>query len=54
MHWVLGRPEVFLLTTGDVDVLPKLLDAAERFEQRPSDEEMARLVADREMAPLFV
>jgi aryl-alcohol dehydrogenase-like predicted oxidoreductase len=54
VHWVLGRPGVFLLTTGDVDVLPKLLDAAERFERRPSDEEMARLVADREMAPLFV
>jgi aryl-alcohol dehydrogenase-like predicted oxidoreductase len=54
VHWVLGRPGVFLLTTGDVDVLPKLLDAAERFEQRPSDEEMARLVTDREMAPLFV
>jgi aryl-alcohol dehydrogenase-like predicted oxidoreductase len=54
VHWVLGRPGVFLLTTGDVDVLPKLLDAAERFEQRPSDEEMARLVDDREMAPLFV
>ena len=28
--WVLGNPQVFLLTTGDVDVLPKLLDAAER------------------------
>jgi aryl-alcohol dehydrogenase-like predicted oxidoreductase len=54
VHWVLGRPGVFLLTTGDVDVLPKLLDAAERFERRPSDEEMARLVADREVAPLFV
>jgi aryl-alcohol dehydrogenase-like predicted oxidoreductase len=54
VHWVLGRPGVFLLTTGDVDVLPRLLDAAERFERRPSDEEMARLVADREMAPLFV
>jgi aryl-alcohol dehydrogenase-like predicted oxidoreductase len=54
VHWVLGRPGVFLLTTGDVDVLPKLLDAAERFERRPSDEEMARLVADRELAPLFV
>jgi aryl-alcohol dehydrogenase-like predicted oxidoreductase len=53
--WVLGRPGVFLLTTGDVDVLPKLLDAAERFTgERPSDEEMARLVADRELAPLFV
>ena len=31
VHWVLGNPQVFLLTTGDVDVLPKLLDAAERF-----------------------
>ena len=54
VHWVLGRPDVFLLTTGDVDVLPKLLDAAKRFEGRPTDEEMARLVTDREMAPLFV
>jgi aryl-alcohol dehydrogenase-like predicted oxidoreductase len=54
VHWVLGRPDVFLLTTGDVDVLPRLLDAAERFAGRPADEEMARLVADREMAPLFV
>src|ERR687890_1795412 len=35
-HWVLGRPEAFLLTTGDVDILPKLLDAAARFERRPS------------------
>jgi hypothetical protein len=36
-------------------VLPKLLDAAERFSgDRPSDERMARLVDDRGMAPLFV
>ncbi|HKN96463.1 MAG TPA: aldo/keto reductase, partial [Pseudonocardiaceae bacterium] len=54
VHWVLGRPDAFLLTTGDVDILPKLLDAAERFERRPSDEEMAELVARREMAALFV
>src|SRR3954465_1072913 len=39
VHWVLGNPQVFLLTTGDVDVLPKLFDAAERFSQRPSDDE---------------
>ena len=38
VHWVLGNPQVFLLTTGDVDVLPKLLDAAARYETRPSDE----------------
>src|SRR3954451_17806827 len=52
-HWVLGNEQVFLLTTGDVNVLPKLLDAAERFEQRPSDEQMARLVEERGLAPLF-
>ena len=49
VHWVLGNPQVFLLTTGDVDVLPKLLDAAERFDDRPSDEELAAL----DLAPLF-
>ena len=53
-HWVLGRPEAFLLTTGDVEILPRLLDAAERFERRPSDEEMAALAARAEAEPLFV
>ena len=32
VHWVLGRPDAFLLTTGDVEILPRLLAAAERFE----------------------
>ena len=41
VSWVLADPQVFLLTTGDVDVLPKLLDAAERAGERPSDEQMA-------------
>ena len=53
-HWVLGRPEVFLLTTGDVEILPKLLDAAERYEKRPSDEQMDELTRRRDLAPLFV
>ncbi|MBC7859071.1 MAG: aldo/keto reductase, partial [Burkholderiaceae bacterium] len=48
-HWVLGNPQVFLLTTGDVDVLPKLLDAAERFAGRPADDAMSKL----DLAPLF-
>jgi hypothetical protein len=51
---VLGRPQAFLLTTGDVEILPLLLDAAERFAQRPSDEEMAQLAARQEATPLFV
>lgn len=54
VHWVLGRPEVFLLTTGDVEILPLLLDAAERFERRPPDEDMAALAARNDAAPLFV
>ena len=49
VSWVLGNPQVFLLTTGDVDVLPKLLDAAERAGERPSDDEMSQL----DLAPLF-
>jgi aryl-alcohol dehydrogenase-like predicted oxidoreductase len=53
-HWVLGRPEAFLLTTGDVEILPLLLDAAERFERPPSDEQMAEFAARQEAAPLFV
>ena len=54
VHWVLGRPDAFLLTAGDVELLPRVLDAAERYERRPSDEEMAELTRPRDLAPLFV
>jgi aryl-alcohol dehydrogenase-like predicted oxidoreductase len=55
VHWVLGQPGVFLNTAGDVRLLPKVLDAAERFDgTRPSDASMAALVAKQGMAPLFV
>lgn len=46
VSWVLGRPEVFLNTVGDVDVLPRVLEAAANPLPRPSDEEM-RALADR-------
>jgi aryl-alcohol dehydrogenase-like predicted oxidoreductase len=54
VHWVLGRPEAFLLTTGDVEILPRLVAAAERFESRPPDERMRDLAARAEAEPLFV
>lgn len=50
---VLGRPGIFLNTLGDIHVLPKVLDAAGRFERTPSDEEMQALVARQEMGPMF-
>ena len=43
VHWVLGNPHVFLNTVGDTTLLPKVLDAAERFASRPPDEELAAL-----------
>ena len=54
VHWVLGRPEFFLNTVADIHVLPRVLDAASRFRERPSDKAMKTMVAEREMAPLFV
>lgn len=53
VHWVLGRPGIFLNTVGDIHVLPKVLDAASRFETAPNDDEMRELVANQEMATLF-
>ncbi len=53
VHWVLGRPGVFLNTVGDVALLPKVLDAASRYESRPSDETMDELAARRNLVPLF-
>jgi aryl-alcohol dehydrogenase-like predicted oxidoreductase len=54
VHWALGRQGVFLNTVGDVDVLPRVLDAADRFRSRPSDAEMEAMVARQRMTPLFV
>lgn len=52
--WVLGRPGIFLNTTGDVDLLPRVLDAAERFEKRPDDDAMRAMLERSQAAPLFV
>ncbi len=54
VHWALAEPDTFVITTGDVNILPKFLDAAERFEARPSDGYMQRLVDRLHMEPLFV
>jgi aryl-alcohol dehydrogenase-like predicted oxidoreductase len=52
-HWVLARKGVFLNTVGDVTILPKVFDAAERFVHAPSDLAMQQLLKLQEMAPLF-
>ena len=53
VHWVLGRPGIFLNTAGDITLLPRVLEAASRFERRPTDEEMQNTVEELAMEPLF-
>jgi aryl-alcohol dehydrogenase-like predicted oxidoreductase len=53
VHWALARPGVFICTAGDVQILPKVLEAANRLAERPSDTVMRELLEQREMAPLF-
>ncbi len=53
VHWALGTPGVFLNTVGDLGLLPKVLDAASRFERRPPDAEMAAMVETARVTSLF-
>ncbi len=53
VHWILGKGYIFLNTVGDIYVLPRVLDAASRYETQPSDEQMKRLVEEQHMTPLF-
>lgn len=53
VHWVLNRPGIFLNTVGDIDLLPKVLDAAARFDPQPQkalNDKMAAIATE----PLFV
>ena len=53
-HWVLGLlPDTFINTAGDLSLLPKILDAASRFERAPSDGEMAEMLGSERMSSLF-
>jgi aryl-alcohol dehydrogenase-like predicted oxidoreductase len=51
--WVLGNPQVFLVTTSDATVMARVLDAAEGALTRPSDAEMQVDVDALDMEPLF-
>jgi aryl-alcohol dehydrogenase-like predicted oxidoreductase len=52
--WALGREGTHVISPGDVDLLPKVLDAASRFEDVPTDEAVRALNERADAAPLFV
>ncbi len=53
VHWVFGNPQVFLNTAGDINILPRTLEAAHRFASCPTDEQMHALTNRLKMEPLF-
>jgi aryl-alcohol dehydrogenase-like predicted oxidoreductase len=54
VHWVLGEPDLFLNSAGDLSLLPRVLAAAARFSARPSDEQLSGLADELRLATLFV
>jgi aryl-alcohol dehydrogenase-like predicted oxidoreductase len=53
VHWVLGIPGIFMNTVGDLQELPKVLEAANSFAKRPSEAEMNATAARMKMQTLF-
>ena len=52
--WAMGRGGIFLNSAGDVDLLPLVLEAAERFKEAPDDRAMRGLLERANTEPLFV
>lgn len=53
VHWAMGLPESFVITAGDMHFIPKMLEAANRYRQRPPDAEMMALVEEDDIQPIF-
>ena len=54
VHWVLARPGIHFAAVGDLNLLPKVLDAASRFTAKPDDDAMREQLGRLEMRPIFV
>jgi len=53
VHWVLKREEIFLNTSSDIHLLPKILDAANRFKSDLPEEEIQEKSTQLGMKPIF-
>ena len=54
VHWVLGHPDVFLNTVGDIHLLKTVLQAADTFVNRPPDKIMQADVNEYGIKSLFL
>jgi aryl-alcohol dehydrogenase-like predicted oxidoreductase len=53
VHWVLGDPDVFLISTGDTNILPRVLQAAGQPGPRPAESVMENLARSRDIQMIF-
>lgn len=54
IHWVLSRPGIFLNTVGDIYLLPKVLNAAQRFDENATQADFEDAITQIEAEPLFI
>jgi len=53
INWVLANENVFLNTTGDVKLLPSVLEIADKLTGKPEDIEMAEMIKRLEISKIF-
>ena len=53
VSFTLSRENLFLNTVGDINLLPKVLDAVSRYSSVPTTEAMEKLYEKEDMAPIF-
>lgn len=53
IHWAMALTGSFLITAGDMRLVGKILDAAARFERRPSEAEMLALTEEYGVRQIF-
>jgi len=53
VHWALGCQDIFAITSSDVTLLPKILEAATTYTQQTSDTEMNKMITECPVAPIY-
>ena len=53
VHWSYDLQDSFLITAGDMQILPKMLEAAKRFDKKTSDIEMSAIVEKFDVKLIF-
>ncbi|MHA2358298.1 MAG: aldo/keto reductase [Candidatus Heimdallarchaeaceae archaeon] len=53
VHWAMGFENSFVISAGDMQILPKMLEAANRYKKTPTDEIMNELVEEHNIKKIF-